>query len=151
MANQTNSLSHTKWMCKYHIVIVPKYRRKVIYKEYRKDLQEIIKTLCKYKGVEILEGHMMPDHVHLLVSIPPKISVSSFMGYLKGKSAFMMFAKHANLKYKFGNRHFGAEGYYVSTVGLNESTIRKYIQDQEKADIALDKLSVKEYIDPFSK
>ena len=151
MANQYNSLWHTKWLCKYHIVIVPKYRRKVIYKEYRKDLQEIIRTLCKYKGVEIIEGHMMPDHVHLLVSIPPKISVSSFMGYLKGKSALMMFDKHANLKYKFGNRHFWAEGYYVSTVGLNESTIKKYIQDQEKADIALDKLSVKEYTDPFAK
>ena len=158
MANQYNSLSHTKWLCKYHIVIVPKYRRKVIYNQYRKDinkkykkeLQEIIRTLCKYKGVEILEGHMMPDHVHLLLSIPPKTSVSSFMGYLKGKSALMMFDKHANLKYKFGNRHFWAEGYYVSTVGLNESTIRKYIQDQEKADIALDKLSVKEYTDPFA-
>lgn len=146
-----NSLSHTKWLCKYHIVIVPKYRRKVIYKQYRKDLQEIIRTLCKYKGVEIIEGHMMPDHVHLLLSIPPKTSVSSFMGYLKGKSALMMFDKHANLKYKFGNRHFWAEGYYVSTVGLNKSTIRKYIQDQEKADIALDKLSVKEYTDPFAK
>lgn len=151
MANKTNNLSHTKWLCKYHIVIVPKYRRKVIYKEYRKDLQEIVKMLCKYKGVEILEGHMMPDHVHLLVSIPPKTSVLSFMGYLKGKSALMIFDKHANLKYKFGNRHFGAEGYYVSTVRLNESTIRKYIQDQEKADIALDKLSVKEYTDLFSK
>ena len=150
MANSTNSLSHTKWVCKYHIVIVPKYRRKVIYKEKRKDLQEIIRTLCKYKGVEILEGHMMPDHVHLLLSIPAKTSVSSFMGYLKGKSALMMIEKHANLKYKFGNRHFWAEGYYVSTVGLNESTIRKYIEDQEKADIALDKLSVKEYADPFS-
>lgn len=151
MANKTNNLSHTKWLCKYHIVIVPKYRRKVIYKEYRKDLQEIVKMLCKYKEVEILEGHMMPDHVHLLVSIPPKTSVLSFMGYLKGKSALMIFDKHANLKYKFGNRHFWAEEYYVSTVGLNESTIRKYIQDQEKADIALDKLSVKEYTDLFSK
>ena len=149
MANQTNSLSHTKWVCKYRIVFVPKYRRKIIYNQYRTDLQEIIRTLCKYKGVEILEGHMMPDHVHLLISIPPKMSVSSFMGYLKGKSALMMFDKHANLKYKFGNRHFRAEGYYVSTVGLNESTIRKYIEDQEKDDIALDKLSVKEYEDPF--
>ena len=149
MANKTNSLSHTKWMCKYHIVFIPKYRRKIIYKQYRKDLQEIIKTLCKYKGVEIIEGHMMPDHVHLLLSIPPKMSVSSFMGYLKGKSALMMFDKHANLKYQFGNRHFWAEGYYVSTVGLNEATIRKYIEEQEKHDIALDKLSVKEYEDPF--
>lgn len=150
MANSTNSLAHTKWLCKYHIVMVPKYRRKIIYNQYRKDLQEIIRTLCKYKQVEIIEGHMMPDHVHLLLSIPPKTSVSSFMGYLKGKSALMMFDKHANLKYKFGNRHFWAEGYYVSTVGLNEATIKKYIQDQEKADIALDKLSVKEYEDPFS-
>ena len=149
MANKTNSLAHTTWLCKYHIVFIPKYRRKEIYSQVRKDLKEIIKQLCKYKGVEILEGHMMIDHVHLLVSIPPKISVSSFMGYLKGKLALMIFDKHANLKYKYGNRHFWAEGYYVSTVGLNEATIRKYIQDQEKHDIALDKLSVKEYEDPF--
>ena len=123
MANSTNSLSHTKWLCKYHIVIVPKYRRKIIYNQYRKDLQDIIRTFCRYKGVEIIEGHMMPDHVHLLLSIPPKTSIASFMGYLKGKSALMMFDKHANLKYKFGNRHIWAEGYYVSTVGLNESTL----------------------------
>ena len=107
--------------------------------------------LGKYKGVEILEGHLMPDHVHLVVSIPPKVSVSSFMGYLKGKSALMMFEKHGNLKYKFGNRHFWAEGYYVSTVGLNEETIRKYVREQEKHDQATDKLSVKEYEDPFTK
>ena len=146
---KTNSLSSTTWMCKYHIVFIPKYRRKAIYGQYRESLQEIIRTLCRYKGVEILEGHMMPDHVHLLLSIPPKMSVSSFMGYLKGKSALMMFDKHANLKYKFGNRHFWAEGYYVSTVGLNEATIKKYIAEQEKHDIAKDKLSVKEYEDPF--
>jgi len=149
MANQTNSLAHTKWVCKYHIVFTPKYRRKAIYGQYRDDLRDIIKTLCTYKDVGIIEGHLMMDHVHLLVSIPPKISVSSFMGYLKGKSALMMFEKHANLKYKYGNRHFWAEGYYVSTVGLNEATIKKYIEDQEKHDIALDKLSVKEYEDPF--
>jgi putative transposase len=123
----------------------------MIYNQYRESLREIIRTLCKYKGVEILEGHLMPDHVHLVVSIPPKVSVSSFMGYLKGKSALMMFEKHANLKYKFGNRHFWAEGYYVSTVGLNEETIRKYIRDQEKQDMAKDKLSVKEYEDSFAK
>ena len=117
--------------------------------DLRKDIQEYIKTLCKYKGVEIIEGHMMKDHVHLLLSIPPKMSVSSFMGYLKGKSALMIFEYHANLKYKYGNRHFWAEGYYVSTVGLNEATIKKYIADQDKHDIALDKLSVKEYEDPF--
>lgn len=149
MANKLNSLAHTKWLCKYHIVFTPKYRRKIIYNQYRRDLQNDIRLLCQYKGVKILEGHMMPDHVHLLVSIPPKLSVSSFMGYLKGKSALMMFDQHANLKYKFGNRHFWSEGYYVSTVGLNEATIKKYIRDQEKHDQAMDKLSVREYEDPF--
>ena len=149
MATKTQSLAHTKWLCKYHIVFTPKYRRKVIYNQYRNSLREILRRLCEYKGVKIIEGELMADHVHMLVLIPPKISVSSFMGYLKGKSALMMFDKHANLKYKFGNRHFGAEGYYVSTVGLNEATIRKYIQDQEKHDIAMDRLSVKEYEDLF--
>lgn len=151
MAQQANSLSHTKWLCKYHIVFAPKYRRKIIYNQYRASIGEIPRTLCKYKGVEIIEGHLMPDHMHMLVSIPPKISVSSFMGYLKGKSSLMIFDRHANLKYKFGNRKFWAEGYYVSTVGLNEATIAKYIREQEKHDIALDKLSVKEYEDPFDK
>lgn len=150
VANKANSLSHTKWLCKYHIVFTPKYRRKIIYNKYRESLVTIFKQLCSYKGVEIIEGHLMPDHVHMLVSIPPKLSVAQFMGYLKGKSALMMFDKHANLKYKFGNRHFWAEGYYVSTVGLNEETIRKYIREQEAHDIALDKLSVKEYTDPFT-
>lgn len=149
MANQHNSLSHTKWMCKYHIVFTPKYRRKIIFNQYRESIGKILRELCGYKGVEIIEGHMMSDHVHMLVSIPPKISVSSFMGYLKVKSALMIFDRHANLKYKFGNRHFWSIGYYVSTVGLNEATIQKYIRDQEKHDIALDKLSVKEYEDPF--
>ena len=150
MANKTDSLAHTKWMCKYHIVFAPKYRRKVIYNQLRKDIGEILKELCKYKGVEIIEGHMMPDHIHMLVSIPPKYSVSSVMGYLKGKSALMIFERHANLKYKYGNRHFWCEGYYVSTVGLNEETIRKYIEGQEQRDQAVDRLSVKEYKDPFS-
>ena len=150
MAYQTNSLAHTKWMCKYHIVFSPKYRRKVIYNQIRREIGEILSELCKYKGVEIIEGHLMPDHVHILVSIPPKYSVSSVMGYLKGKSALMIFDRHANLKYKYGNRHFWSEGYYVSTVGLNEATIEKYIREQEGRDIALDKLSVKEYKDPFS-
>ena len=149
MANKAHSLAHTKWTCKYHIVFTPKYRRKVIYNQYKESIREIIKQLCAYKGVEIIEGHLMSDHIHMLVSIPPKISVSQFMGYLKGKSALMIFDKHANLKYKFGNRHFWAEGYYVSTVGLNEATIKKYIQEQESHDIAMDKLSVKEYEDPF--
>ena len=149
MANKTNELSHSKWVCKYHIVFTPKYRRKIIYNQYREDLIEIFKRLCSYKGVEIIEGHMMPDHVHMLLSIPPKIAVSTFIGYLKGKSALQMFDKHANLKYKFGNRHFWAEAYYASTVGLNKATVKKYIAEQEKHDIALDKLSVKEYEDPF--
>ena len=140
---------YTKWMCKYHIVFTPKYRRKIIYNQYKQSIGQILRQLCSYKGVEILEGHLMPDHVNMLVSIPPKISVSQFMGYLKGKSALMIFDKHANLKYKFGNRHFWSEGYYVSTVGLNKATIKKYIQEQEKHDVAMDKLSVKEYEDPF--
>ena len=151
MAHKANSLAHTKWLCKYHIVFTPKYRRKVIYNKYREDLREILKMLCDWKGVEILEGHLMPDHIHMLVSIPPKKSVSSFMGYLKGKSSLLMFDRHANLKYKYGNRKFWAEGYYVSTVGLNEATIRKYIREQENADIAQDKLSLKEYENPFDK
>ena len=150
MANKTNSLSHTKWLCKYHIVFTPKYRRKVIYNQVRNDLKEIFQLLCRYKGVEIIEGHLMPDHVHILVSIPPKISVSGFVGYLKVKSSLMIFDKHANLKYRYGNRKFWAEGYYVSTVGLNEATIAKYIREQETADIAQDKLSTKEYENPFS-
>ena len=151
MAKKEYSLAHTKWMCKYHIVFTPKYRRKVIYNQLRSSIGEILRELCRYKGVEIIEGHLMPDHVHMLVAIPPKTSVSTFMGYLKGKSALMIFDKHANLKYKFGNRHFWSEGYYVSTVGLNEETVQKYIRDQEKADIAEDKLSVKEYEDPFDR
>lgn len=149
MANKSYSLSHTRWLCKYHIVFSPKYRRKIIYNQYKESLRDILRRLCSYKGVDIVEGHMMSDHVHMLVSIPPKLSVSQFMGYLKGKSSLMMFDKHANLKYKFGNRRFWAEGYYVSTVGLNEATIKKYIQEQERHDIAMDKLSVKEYEDPF--
>lgn len=150
MAKSNYSLSHTKWMCKYHIVFTPKYQRKVIYNNVRADLIIIMKQLCKYKQVDILEGHMMPDHVHLLVTIPPKLSISSFMGYLKGKSSLMIFDQYANLKYKYGNRKFWVEGYYVITVGLNEKTVSKYIREQEKHDIAIDKLSVKEYEDPFS-
>ena len=149
MANIRDSLSHTKWLCKYHIVFTPKYRRKAIYGQYKKSIGQILRQLCNYKGVEIIEGHLMIDHIHMLVSIPPKYSVSQFMGYLKGKSSLMIFDRHANLKYKFGNRHFWAEGYYVSTVGLNEATIRKYIQEQESHDRAMDKLSMKEWEDPF--
>ena len=143
------SLAHTKWMCKYHIVFCPKYRRKIIYNKIRKDIVDIIKELCKYKGVEIIEGHAMPDHIHLLLSIPPKYSVAQIMGYLKGKSAMMIFDRHANLKYKFGNRHFWTTGYYVSTVGFNEATVAKYIREQELHDQMIDKVSVNELEDPF--
>ena len=130
-------------------MFTPKYRRKIEFNQYKRDIVNIIQRLCKYKGIEIIEGHIMPDHIHLLLSIPPKYSVSSIMGYLKGKSALMIFDRHANLKYKYGNRHFWAEGYYVSTVGLNDQTVAKYIREQEQHDIAMDKLSVKEYKNPF--
>ena len=144
-----NSLAHTKWVCKYHIVFTPKYRRKIIYNQLRLDIRTILKDLCIWKGVEIIEGNCMPDHVHLLLSIPPKMSVSYIMGYLKGKSSLMIFERHANLKYKFGNRKFWATGYYVSTVGLNTQTIQKYIREQDKMDQMEDSLFRKEYEDPF--
>ena len=144
-----NSLAHTKWVCKYHIVFTPKYRRKIIYNQLRVDIRNILKDLCKWKGVEIIEGNCMPDHVHLLLSIPPKMSVSYIMGYLKGKSSLMIFERHANLKYKFGNRKFWATGYYVSTIGLNAQTIQKYIREQDKMDQMEDSLFRKEYEDPF--
>ena len=151
MANKAHSLSRTRRMCRYHIVLAPECRRKAIYGQIRSDIGGILRRLCEYKGVEIIEGHLMPDHAHMLPVIPPKHGASSVMGYLKGKSSLMIFDKHANLKCKFGNRRFWAEGYYVSTVGLNEATIAKYIREQEAADIALDKLSVKEYSEPFKK
>ena len=147
--NDVNSLSHTSWNCKYHIVIAPKYRRKVFYGQKRREEGEILRTLCNWKKVKIIEAEVCPEHIHMLVEIPPKYSVSSFMGYLKGKSAMMIFERHANLKYKFGNRNFWATGYYVSTVGLNTATIQKYIREQEKQDQIEDSLSKKEYVDPF--
>jgi putative transposase len=149
VAPMAQSLAHTKWLCKYHIVFTPKYRRKIIYNQLRTDIRDIIKDLCKWKGIEIIEGHMMADHIHLLLSIPPKYSVSEIMGYLKGKSAMMIFDRHSNLEYKFGNRHFWAEGYYVSTVGLNEATITKYIREQDKHDQMMDKITTKELENPF--
>ena len=144
-----SSLAHTKWNCKYHIVFAPKYRRQIIYGKIKTDIGVILRKLCERKGVEIHEASACQDHIHMLVSIPPKLSVSQFMGYLKGKSALMIFDRHANLKYKFGNRHFWSRGYYVSTVGFNEATIAKYIREQEKADQMIDKISVKELEDPF--
>ena len=143
------SLSHTRWNCKYHIVFIPKYRRKDIYGKIRTDIGQIIRQLCAYKDVEIIEAHAMPDHIHMLVRIPPKIAVSNFMGYLKGKSSLMIFERHANLKYKYGNRNFWAKGFYVSTVGLDTKKVQEYIRDQEKEDMIQDNLSSKEYKDPF--
>ena len=143
------SLSHTRWNCKYHIVFIPKYRRKEIYGKLRSDIGQILRQLCAYKGVEIMEAHAMPDHIHMLVRIPPKIAVSNFMGYLKGKSSLMIFERHANLKYKYGNRNFWAKGFFVSTVGLDTKKIQEYIRDQKKEDMMQDNLSNKEYKDPF--
>ena len=144
-----NSLSHTKYNCKYHIVFAPKFRRKEIYGQLKKEIGKILRQLCEWKGVTIIEAHACVDHIHLFVEIPPKMSVSYFMGYLKGKSSLMIFEKHSNLKYKFGNRNFWATGYYLSTVGLNEATIRKYIREQENEDKMEDKLTKKEYENPF--
>ncbi len=149
--NDDSSLSHTRWNCKYHIVFIPKCRRKEIYGKLRSDIGKILRTLCEYKEVEIIEAHAMSDHIHMLVRIPPKISVSSFMGYLKGKSSLMIFERHANLKYKYGNRNFWAKGYFVSTVGLKDEVVREYIRNQELEDMASDKMNSKEYQDPFKK
>jgi len=143
------SLSHTRWNCKYHIVFIPKYRRKEIYGKIRTDIGQIIRQLCAYKDVEIIEAHAMPDHIHMLVRIPPKIAVSNFMGYLKGKSSLMIFERHSNLKYKYGNRNFWAKGFYVSTVGLDTKKVQEYIRDQEKEDMIQDNMTSKEYKDPF--
>lgn len=151
MKIDNNSLSHSTWNCKYHIVFAPKYRRQVIYGKIKSDIGKIIRTLCEQKGVEIIEAEACVDHIHLLVSIPPKISVSSFMGYLKGKSSLMIFDRHANLKYKYGNRHFWCKGYYVDTVGKNKKVIAEYIRNQLQEDIANDQMSLKEYVDPFEK
>ena len=147
MDNQ--SLAHSKWRCKYHIVFAPKYRRQVIYGKIKTDIGVILRKLCEYKGVEILEANLCSDHVHMLVSIPPKISVSSFVGYLKGKSSLMIFDRHANLKYKYDNRHFWCRGYYVDTVGRNKRAIAEYIRNQQKEDMIEDQISLKEYDDPF--
>lgn len=147
--NDDLSLSHTRWNCKYHIVFIPKYRRKAIYGKLRSDIGVILRQLCEYKGVEIMEAHAMSDHIHMLLSIPPKIAVSSFMGYLKGKSSLIIFERHSNLKYKYGNRNFWAKGFFVSTVGLDTKKVEQYIRDQEKEDMMQDNVSNKEYKDPF--
>ena len=145
-----DSLSHTRWNCKYHIVFAPKYRRQIIYGKIKNDIGKILRMLCERKGVEIIEAEACSDHIHMLVSISPKISISSFMGYLKGKSSLMIFDRHANLKYKYGNRKFWAEGYYVDTVGKNKKVIEEYIKKQLHEDIATDQIVMKEFVDPFT-
>lgn len=144
------SLAHTTWNCKYHIVFAPKYRRQIIYGQIKADIGRILRQLCERKGVEIIEATACPDHIHMLVSIPPKISVSSFVGYLKGKSSLMIFDRHANLKYKYGNRKFWCRGYYVDTVGRNRKIIQEYIKNQLREDILEDQMTMKEFIDPFT-
>ena len=145
-----NSLSHTTWECKYHIVFAPKYRRQVIYGKIKVDIGKILRDLCERKGIEIIEAECCKDHVHMLVRIPPKYRVSEIMGYLKGKSSLMIFDRHANLKYKYGNRHFWCRGYYVDTVGKNSRKIKEYIKNQLQEDLVADQLSLKEFIDPFT-
>ena len=148
--NEVKSSAHSKYRCQYHIVFAPKYRRKEIYGQIKRDIGEILRKLCEQKGVEIIEAEACPDHIHMLVSIPPHLSVSQFVGYLKGKSSLMIFDRHANLKYKYGNRHFWCRGYYVDTVGKNKRIIAEYIRNQLEEDYAADQISLKEYMDPFT-
>ena len=150
MKLDTSSLAHTKWECKYHIVFPPKYRRQIIYGKIRLDIGQMLRKLCEYKGVEIIEAEVCKDHIHMLVSIPPKYSVAQIMGYLKGKSSLMIFEKYANLKYKYGNRNFWCRGYYVDTVGRNKKAIAEYIRNQLQQDYEEEQLSLKEYVDPFT-
>ena len=145
-----NSLAHTTWNCKYHIVFAPKYRRQIIYGKLKADIGKILRTLCERKGVTIHEAEACPDHIHMLVSIPPKISVSDFMGYLKGKSSLMIFDRYANLKYRYGNRKFWCRGYYVDTVGRNKKAIEEYIRNQLKEDKEYEQLTMSEVVDPFT-
>ena len=150
MKDDIQSLSHSKWRCKYHIVFAPKYRRQIIYGKIKADVGKILRELSERKGVEILEAECCRDHIHMLVSIPPHMGVAQYMGYLKSKSSLMIFDRHANLKYKYGNRHFWCRGYYVDTVGKYEGAIREYIRNQLQDDIANDQISLKEFTDPFT-
>ena len=145
-----NSLAHTTWNCKYHIVFASKYRRQAIYGKYKASIGQIIRELCQRKGVEIIEANACRDHIHMLVSIPPKLSVSAFMGYLKEKSSLMIFDRHAHLKYRYGNRKFWCRGYYVDTVGRNRKKIEQYIRDQLREDQIADQLTLFEEYDPFT-
>ena len=150
MKLDTDSLAHTKWNCKYHIVFAPKYRRQVIYGKIKADIGKMLRKLCEYKQIEILEAEACKDHIHMLISVPPKYSISQIMGYLKGKGSLMIFEKYANLKYKYGNRHFWCRGFYVDTVGRNKKAIAEYIKNQLHEDKEAEQLSIKEYIDPFT-
>ena len=147
---KNDNLSHTSWKCKYHIVFAPKYRRQVVYNQIKADIGKILRQLCELKKVEIHAAEACPDHIHMLVSIPPNVSVSQFMGYLKGKSSLMIFDRHANLKYKYGNRHFWCRGYYVNTAGADTHAITAYIQNQLAEDQAREQMTFREYIDPFT-
>ena len=144
------SLSHTSWECKYHVVFAPKFRRQVIYGKLKTDVGKILRDLCDRKGIEIIEAELCPDPVHMLIRIPPKYSVSEIMGYLKGKSSLIIFDRHANLKYRYGNRHFWCRGYYVDTVGKNAKQVQEYIRKQLQEDFMSDEISLKEYVDPFT-
>ena len=148
--NEIRSTAHSKYRCQYHIVFAPKYRRKIIYGKIKKDIGEILMKLCEQKGVEIIEAEACKDHIHMLVSIPPYISIAQFMGYIKGKSTLMIFDRHANLKYKYGSRSFWCRGYYVDTVGRNQRIIEEYIRNQLEEDCAYEQMTLKEYIDPFT-
>ena len=150
MKLDTDSLAHTKWNCKYHIVFAPKYRRQVIYGKIKADIGKMLRKLCEYKQIEILEAEACKDHIHMLISVPPKYSISQIMGYFKGKSSLMIFEKYANLKYKYGNRHFWCRGFYVDTVGRNKKAIAEYIRNQLQEDKEAEQLIIKEYIDPFT-
>ena len=145
-----NSLAHTSWNCKYHIVFAPKYRRQVIYGKLKQDIGKTLRDLCERKGINIIEAECCPDHIHMLLEIPPKYSVSQIMGYLKGKSSLIIFDRHANLKYKYGNTHFWCRGYYVDTAGKNAKKIQEYIKNQLEEDYMADQISMKEFIDPFT-
>ena len=151
MKNEIKKLEHSTYRCQYHIVFAPKYRRKAIYGELKADIGKILRKLCNEKKVEIIEAEACPDHIHMLVSIPPYLSISQFMGYIKSKSALMIFDRHANLKYKYGNRHFWAIGYFVDTVGKNEKVIKEYIRNQLQEDYISDQIGIEEYVDPFKK
>ena len=151
MNKDTESLAHTSWNCKYHIVFAPKYRRKAFYGEKRREIGAILRQLCEWKNVEIVEAEVCPDHVHMLVKIPPKMSVSGFMGYLKGKSSVLIYSKYANLKFKYRNREFWGRGYYVDTVGKNTKKIKEYIANQLTEDKRMEQMTIYEINDPFKK